>query len=118
MPKWSFLNLEMCSVPNRRPPILYHRIVVRPCARPVCEGKPQMAIRAYLEDAAAFDDQATAAMSKAFMEACNALQIFNGDERGREAVAVRIIELARSGVIDSAALRERVLLETKALRSL
>ena len=77
-----------------------------------------MAIRAYLEDAAAFDDQATAAMSKAFMEACNALQIFNGDERGREAVAVRIIELARSGVIDSAALRERVLLETKALRSL
>ena len=67
-----------------------------------------MAIRVYLDDSAAFDDQATG----------NALQIFNGDERGREAIAVRIIELARSGVIDSAALRERVLLETKALRSL
>ena len=77
-----------------------------------------MVIRVYLDDAAAFDDQATAAMSRAFTETCNALQIFNGDERGREAIAVRIIELARSGVIDSAALRERVLLETKALRSL
>ena len=77
-----------------------------------------MAIRVYLDDSAAFDDQATAAMFRAFTETCNALQIFNGDERGREAIAVRIIELARSGVIDSAALRERVLLETKALRSL
>ena len=77
-----------------------------------------MAIRVYLEDAAAFDAEATAAMSKAFTETCNALQIFNGDARGREAVAVRIIELARAGVIDAAALRDRVLLESKAVSSL
>ena len=71
-----------------------------------------MAIRVYLEDAAAFDAEATAAMSNAFTEACNALQI-NGDSRGREAVAVRIIELARSGVVDAAALRDRVLMEAR-----
>jgi len=73
-----------------------------------------MAIRVYLEDAAAFDPEATAAMSKAFIEVCNALRIFNGDKRGREAIAIRIIELARSGALDAAALRDRVLLESRA----
>jgi hypothetical protein len=36
-------------------------------------------------------------MSKAFEEACNALQVFAGDEKGREIVATRIIDLARRG---------------------
>ena len=73
-----------------------------------------MAIRVYLEDAAAFDPEATAAMSKAFIEVCNALRIFNGDERGREVIAIQNIELARLGVLDAATLRDRVLLESRA----
>jgi hypothetical protein len=63
------------------------------------------------EDAAAFDAEAVQAMGKAFTESCNALQIFQGDQRGREAVAVRIIELARSGVLDATVLRDRVVSE-------
>jgi len=43
-------------------------------------------------------------MSKAFEEACNVLQVFTGDEKGREIIATRIIDLARGGVIDAAAL--------------
>lgn len=52
-------------------------------------------------------------MSKAFEDACIALQIFAGDERGREIVATRIIDLARKGVIDAKALKDRVLLEAR-----
>jgi hypothetical protein len=50
-------------------------------------------------------------------EACKALNI-NGDARDRETVAARIIDLARNGVVDAATLRDRVLAETKAMRSL
>jgi hypothetical protein len=37
------------------------------------------------------------AMSKAFEESCIALQIYTGDEKGREIIATRIIDLARGG---------------------
>ena len=37
-------------------------------------------------------------MSKAFEEACIALQVFAGDERGREIIATPIIDLARNGL--------------------
>jgi hypothetical protein len=40
-------------------------------------------------------------LSKAFEEACNALQVFAGDEKGREIIVNRIIDLARTGLIDS-----------------
>ena len=53
------------------------------------------------------------AMSKAFEEACIALQVYAGDEKGREIVATRIIDLARNGLIDSAALRDRVIAEAR-----
>jgi hypothetical protein len=52
-------------------------------------------------------------MSKAFEEACAALHVFAGDQRGREVIATRIIDLARNGVIDAAALRDRVMLESR-----
>lgn len=55
--------------------------------------------------------------SRALEDACNALRI-NGDARDRETVAARIIDLARNGVIDPVVLRDRVLTETKAMRSL
>lgn len=73
-----------------------------------------MPIRNYLEDHAVFEPEA---MSNALAQTCKALHI-NGQLRDREVIAARIIDLARNGVIDPAALRDRVLAETKAMRSL
>ena len=70
--------------------------------------------RRYFPDAAAFEPDAIAAMSQAFEQACAALQVFQGDQRGREIVATRIIDLARNGIVDAAALRDRVLREARA----
>ena len=53
-------------------------------------------------------------MSKALEEACAALQVA-GQGKNREIIAVRIIELARKGVIDATVLRDRVV---EAMRSL
>jgi hypothetical protein len=63
----------------------------------------------FLQDAA-FDPSAVRAMSIALEEVCRALQV-NGDQRAREAMAVRIIELARRGERDPGRLRDRVLRE-------
>jgi hypothetical protein len=76
-----------------------------------------MPIRRYLDDAAAFDQDAIETMSLALDTACKALQI-NGEIRDREIVAERIIALARTGGVDAKALSDRVIAETKALRSL
>jgi hypothetical protein len=56
-------------------------------------------------------------MSKALQEACTALHI-NGQIHNREVIATRIIDLARNGVTDAKTLSERVVAETKALRTL
>ena len=69
--------------------------------------------RPYVEDAAAFDPPALEAMSQAFAETCNALQIFAGDAHGREVIAMRIVELARRGLLDANALRDRVVMEAR-----
>ena len=69
--------------------------------------------RRYFEEVAAFEPDAIVAMSKAFEEACTALQVFHGDQRGREIVATRIIDLARSGIADAVLLRDRLLLEAR-----
>lgn len=76
-----------------------------------------MPIRHYLADHAAFEPEAVEAMSKALEAACAALQI-GGDTKLREVVATRIIDLARSGVIDAKALSDRVIAETRAMREL
>jgi hypothetical protein len=60
-----------------------------------------MPIRKHLTDQRAFGPGAVDAMSKAFEEACNALQVFGGDEKGRQIIVNRIIDLARTGLIDS-----------------
>ena len=70
-----------------------------------------MPIRPYLADKAAFGPDTITAMSKAFEEACIALRVFAGDEKGREIVATRIIDLARNGLVDPNALRDRVVSE-------
>jgi len=50
-------------------------------------------------------------MGQAFDETCAASHIFAGDQRGREVIATRIIDLARNGVLDAQRLRDRVLRE-------
>jgi hypothetical protein len=76
-----------------------------------------MAIRRYLDDQSTFDPDAIAAMSDALELACKALHI-DGQVHHREIVAERIISLARRGVLDAKALSDRVIAETKAMRSL
>jgi len=71
-----------------------------------------MPIRQYLEQHA-FDPEAIAVMSRALEAACAALQIGAADTNARHVIATRIIDLARSGVMDANALRDRVLLEAK-----
>jgi len=73
----------------------------------------RMPIRKHLTDKTAFGPAAIEAMSKAFEEACIALQVYAGDEKGREIIATRIIDLARNGPIDSTALRDRVIAEAR-----
>ena len=72
-----------------------------------------MPIRKHLTDKTAFGPVAIEAMSKAFEEACIALQVGASDEKGREIVAARIIDLARAGLIDPTALRDRVIAEAR-----
>jgi hypothetical protein len=72
------------------------------------------AMHSHLENKAVFEPEELSVMSQAFHDACNALHIFAGDERGRRVIATRIIDLASTGVIDGEALRDRVLLEARA----
>lgn len=71
-------------------------------------------IHAHLSDACAFEPEAILAMSTAFELSCADLQAFAGDQRGREIIATRIIELARDGIIDAAVLHRRVVAEARA----
>ena len=56
-----------------------------------------MTMHAYLRRTNAFDPEAILTMSIAFELACADLQVFESDERGREIIATRIINLARQG---------------------
>lgn len=75
-------------------------------------------IRNHLPETTTFEPEAITAMSKAFEHACTALNVPAHDNAGRETVATRIIDLARNGVIDPAALSTRVVAETQAMRTL
>ena len=68
------------------------------------------AIGPFLRDQTAFEPESTRAMSVAFEDVCRVLKL-DGDARAREAIAVRIIELARRGERDPERLRDRVLRE-------
>jgi hypothetical protein len=72
-----------------------------------------MPIRAHLSDHHAFDPDHIIAMSTALEQACAELQLAGSDQRAREAIAARIIDLARNGVLDPIALRDRVLKESR-----
>jgi hypothetical protein len=68
-----------------------------------------MPIRTHLAENAAFEPEAIQAMSTAFELAC--VQVFAGDERGREIIAARIIAFARNGSLDASTLHQRVIAE-------
>jgi methyl coenzyme M reductase gamma subunit len=70
-------------------------------------------IRSYLEDCNTFDPEQVEVLATAFTSVCNALGIFAGDVHGRQVIAVRIVDLAKTGVIDAKALRDRVLAESR-----
>jgi hypothetical protein len=76
-----------------------------------------MPIRSYLDDHSAFQPDEIDAMSRALEETCKVLHV-NGQAKDREAIAARIIDLARNGILNAKALRERVLAETKVLQRL
>jgi len=80
------------------------------CSRP-SNTVGHMPIRTYLEDHAAFEPDAITAMSQALEQACAALAITASQKHERTVIATRIVDLARSGVVDAKALRDRVLLE-------
>jgi hypothetical protein len=77
------------------------------------QGALPIPIRKHLTDKTACGPAAIEAMSNAFEEACIALQVYAGDEKGREIIATRIIDLARSGLVDPTALRDRVIAEAR-----
>ena len=66
----------------------------------------------FLQDNA-FDPDALRAMSTALEEVCRKLEV-NGDRRAREAMAIRIIQLARRGERDPERLSDRLLREAGA----
>jgi hypothetical protein len=63
----------------------------------------------FLRDGTVFEPEATQAMSAAFELACQALNLSDSAAREREAVAIRIVELARRGERDPVRLSASVL---------
>ncbi len=59
-----------------------------------------------------FEPEDIHAMATAFELACADLHIFPRDELDRDVLATRIIDLARTGIIDAAALHMRVMAES------
>jgi hypothetical protein len=78
------------------------------------EIKSMATILPFLRDQAVFEPDVTHAMSAAFDQVCRALNLADGDTRGRETVAVRVIELVRRGVRDPEVLCQRLLHEAGA----
>jgi hypothetical protein len=70
-----------------------------------------MPIRSYLQEGAAFDDKTTAAIVEAFEDACLALRVM--DKPGRRVIAARVIDLARTGLVDAKDLRDRIIQESR-----
>jgi hypothetical protein len=62
-----------------------------------------------------FGPEATRAMSVAFDEVCRTLNVSYTTNGAREAIATRLIELARCGECDSDRLRDRVITEADAI---
>jgi hypothetical protein len=64
-----------------------------------------------LREQSVFAPEATQAMSAAFEQICKAFNIPPEDTHDRDVIAARIIDLARNGLTEPSALRERILRE-------
>jgi hypothetical protein len=73
-----------------------------------------MTITQFLSSQSAFDPDDVRAMSMAMEDVCNVLKV-NGDATAREAIATRIVELARRGERSPTKLRDRLLAEANGL---
>jgi hypothetical protein len=67
------------------------------------------ALLPFLKNQGAFDPETVQAMSAAFDDVCKALRLKLSETKGREAVAKKIIEMARKGERNPALLSHRVL---------
>jgi hypothetical protein len=65
---------------------------------------------------AVFDADATHALALAFDDICREMNLPDTANRARENVAIRVIGLAREGVLDPKLLRERVMAEVHGMR--
>jgi hypothetical protein len=77
----------------------------------ISAGPMSMPIRPFLAEPSAFQPEAIEAVSIAFDEVCLALELAPEQTREREAIAERIIDLGRIGMLDANTLRDRVLKE-------
>jgi hypothetical protein len=78
------------------------------------EGAMGTAVHPYIM-AAVFDPEATRALALAFDDICKHMNLAETATHARETVATRIIDLARDGILDPNALRERVMHEARVL---
>ena len=72
-----------------------------------------MPITRHLSRTSVFEPEGIAAMATAFELACADLAIFANDRRGREIIALRIIDLAREGTLDAEMLHTRVVAQAR-----
>jgi hypothetical protein len=66
-----------------------------------------------LPDHPAFEPDQIRILALALDEACEALEISTDAKGKRAAIAARLVDLARTGVIEVEALRDRVVLEAR-----
>lgn len=66
-----------------------------------------------IPDAALFEPDAAHALTVAFDDICHELNLPESATREREAIAVRIIELGRQGLLDPKLLSARILHEAR-----
>jgi hypothetical protein len=69
--------------------------------------------RPFSQDHRVFDPEVTHAMSVAFDELCQALQVSEAASREREIIATRIVDVARGGVTNTDVIVKRVLKEAE-----
>ena len=73
------------------------------------------AMHPFIKDAV-FEPEATHALAIAFDDICKEMKLPDTANAARENVAVRVIDLAREGLLDPTLLRQRVMREVSALR--
>jgi hypothetical protein len=71
------------------------------------------AINPFVDGISAFEERETRALAAAYDEICAAMQLPPDATGDRLVIATRVLDLARTGMIDVRAIRERVLTEAR-----